>query len=295
VTLEVRDPRLNAVVGPSVAFETLASGCLFTEGPLWHPEQQYLLWSDMPDDHIRRWSARDGVTTFRKPCHRSNGLAWDRQGRLLACEHASSRVTRTEPDGRIIPLASHYEGKQLNSPNDIVCGPDGAIYFTDPPYGRAEFYGVARPQELPFQGVYRVGDDPGRPVLLVDDFERPNGLCFSRDGGRLFVNDTARQHIRVFELGRHGGLSSGKVWAETRGAGKGAPDGMKIDSLGNVYCCGPGGIHVFDPEGTCLGVIHVPEYTANFAWGDDDFRSLFVTASTSVYRLRVSMPGLPAL
>ena len=137
MSVSIRDPRFPRVVGPSVLFEQIATGCLFTEGPLWHPREHYLLWSDMPGDHLRRWSAKDGVSTFRKPCNMSNGLAWDRQGRLLACEHASSQVTRTEPDGRITPMATHYQGKQLNSPNDIVCGADGGIYFSDPPYGRA--------------------------------------------------------------------------------------------------------------------------------------------------------------
>ena len=276
-------------------FERIAEGCLFTEGPLWHPTGHYLLWSDMPDDHLRRWSPREGVSTFRKPSNKSNGLAWDRQGRLLTCEHASSQVTRTESDGRITALATHFEGKQLNSPNDIVCAVDGGIYFSDPPYGRAEFYGVPRPQELPFQGVYRVGSDPRHPTLLAEDFERPNGLCFSLDGRRLYINDTARKHIRVFDVKSDGGLSGGEVWAETVGEGQGAPDGMKIDSQGNVYCCGPGGIHVFSADAAGLGVIHVPEYTANFAWGDPDYRSLYITASTSVYRIRVATPGLPAL
>jgi gluconolactonase len=249
----------------------------------------------MPGDHLRRWSKADGVTTFRQPCNKSNGLTWDRQGRLVACEHASSQVTRTEPDGRITPIATHYDGKQLNSPNDIVCAQDGGIYFSDPPYGRAEFYGVKRAQELAFQGVYRVGADPRTPTLLVDDFDRPNGLCFSLDGRRLFVNDTARQHIRVFDVRSNGALAGGAVWAETKGEGKGAPDGMKLDSAGNVYCCGPGGIHVFSPEAVDLGVIQVPEYTANFAWGDRDFRTLFITASTSVYTIHTVIPGLSAL
>jgi gluconolactonase len=295
VSVTIRDPRFARVVGTAVEFERIATGCLFTEGPLWHPREQYLLWSDMPGNHLRRWSPRDGVTTFRKPSDMSNGLTWDREGRLLACEHATSRVTRTEPDGRITPIATHCDGKELNSPNDIVCGPDGGIYFSDPPYGRADFYGVKREQELAFQGVFRAGADPRRPTLLVDDFDRPNGLCFSLDGRRLFVNDTARKHIRVFDVKGDGALSGGTVWAETTGEGKGAPDGMKLDSAGNVYCCGPGGIHVFDPEAVCLGVIHVPEYTANFAWGDADYRSLYITASTSVYRIRVVVPGLPAL
>jgi gluconolactonase len=277
----------------SITIEKLGAGFLFTEGPVWHPTGQFLLFSDMPGDHLRRWSAADGITTFRQPCHKSNGLTYDRQGRLLTCEHASSQVTRTEADGRIVALATHHGDQQLNSPNDVVCRSDGSIYFSDPPYGRAKFYGVERPPELSFQGVYRVGPDPRRPELLVDDFDRPNGLCFSLDERRLFINDTARRHIRVFEVAAGGGLTGGRLWAETRGDGPGAPDGMKIDSAGNVYCCGPGGIHVFTPEARLLEVIETPEYTANFAWGDDDYRSLFVTASTSLYRLRLDTPGLP--
>ena len=295
MSLEVRDGRLARVVGPDVAFEQIATGCLFTEGPLWHPRDRYLLWSDMPGDHLRRWSPADGVTTFRKPSNKSNGLTWDRQGRLLTCEHATSRVTRTEPDGRIVALATHHEGKELNSPNDIVCRADGEVYFTDPTYGRMDYYGLKRDLELSFRGVYRVGPDPRTPRLLADDFEQPNGLCFTLDGRRLLVNDTARKHIRAFDVKPDGGLSGGAVWAETTGEGRGAPDGMKLDSAGHVYCCGPGGIHVFAPDATCLGVIHVPEPTANFAWGDDDLRSLYITASTSVYRIRVQVPGLAAL
>ena len=277
----------------TAAFEKLGTGFLFTEGPVWHPRGKFLLFSDMPGDHLRRWSAADGVTTFRQPCHKSNGLTYDRQGRLLVCEHATSQVTRTEPDGSSVALATHYGGQQLNSPNDIVCRSDGAIYFSDPPYGRAKFYGVERAQELSFQGVYRVGADPASPLLLVDDFDRPNGLCFSLDESRLFVNDTARKHIRVFDVTPDGGLRNGRLWAETKGDKPGAPDGMKLDSAGNVYCCGPGGIHVFGPDGTLREMLEVPEYAANFAWGDDDYRSLFITASTSLYRVRRAVPGRP--
>jgi gluconolactonase len=274
-------------------FEKLGTGFLFTEGPVWHPRGTFLVFSDMPGDHMRRWSAKDGITTFRRPSRMANGNAYDRQGRLLTCEHASSQVTRTEPDGRLTVLASHFKGTPLNSPNDIVCKSDGAIYFTDPPYGRAKFYGVERPQELDFQGVYRVGPDARSPELVVDDFDRPNGLCFALDESRLFINDTARKHIRVFEVTPGGRLSGGRVWAETKGDRPGAPDGMKVDTAGNVYCCGPGGIHVFDPDGRLQEIIEVPEYTANFAWGDDDSRSLFITASTSLYRIRTTVPGQP--
>jgi gluconolactonase len=189
-------------------------------------------------------------------------------------------------------LATHYEGKELNSPNDIVVAPGGAIYFTDPTYGRTEYYGVPRPQHLSFQGVYRMDADGGELTLLASDFAQPNGLCFSLDGSRLFVNDTERGHIRVFNLTPAGDLTGGAVWAETKGEGAGAPDGMKIDSCGNVYCCGPGGIHLFNPSGDALGVIPTPETCANFTFGDDDLRSLYITASSSLYRQRVRVPGL---
>jgi gluconolactonase len=292
MNVEIRDKRFTDVVGTAVEFETLGSGFLFTEGPLWQPQERYLLFSDIPGDHLRRWSAKDGVTTFRRPCNKSNGLTRDRQGRLLACEHATSRVTRTEADGRITVIASHYGGKELNSPNDIVVKSDGGIYFTDPTYGRMDYYGVPREPVLTFRGVYRVAPD-GALTLLADDFAQPNGLCFSADETRLFVNDTERGHIRVFDVKADGTLAGGAVWAQTVGEGDGAPDGMKIDSAGNLYCCGPGGIHVFDPSAACLGVIRTPEGVANFAFGDEDFRSLFITASTSLYRIRVKTPGRP--
>jgi gluconolactonase len=289
--VEIRQPEFVDVVGEQVAFEQLGTGFLFTEGPLWHAQEQYLLFSDMPGNQIRRWSAQSGIAVFRKPSNMSNGLAWDRQGRLLACEHATSRVTRTEADGSLTVIASHLYGRELNSPNDIVTRSDGAVYFTDPTYGRAEFYGVPREPVLEFRGVYRVDPDSRALTLLADDFRQPNGLCFSADEKRLFVNDTERKHIRVFDVKPDGTLGDGRVWAETVGEGAGAPDGMKIDSAGNLYCCGPGGIHVFDPAARCLGVIRVPEYTANFNWGDADLKSLFITASTSLYRIRVKVPG----
>jgi gluconolactonase len=288
---EIRDKRFEGVVGPSLNFEKLVTGCIFTEGPLWHPHGRYLLFSDMPGDHLRRWSEKDGVATFRKPCNKSNGLAWDLQGRLLTCEHASSRLTRSEVDGEITVLASHYEGKELNSPNDLAVKSDGAIYFSDPTYGRMEHYGEPRELQLAFRGVYRVAPDGKSLSLLADDFGQPNGLCFSLDEKTLFVSDTDRQHIRAFDVKPDGAIANSRVWAPTVGDAPGAPDGLKIDSAGNLYSCGPGGIHVFAPDATCLGVINVPEYTANFCWGDDDLKSLFITASTSLYRVRVAVPG----
>ena len=293
MSLEIRDPRLTSVVGPAVEAERIAGGFLFTEGPLWHPKGRFLLFSDMPGDIVRRWSAAEGVKTFRQPCNKANGETYDRQGRLVTCEHATSRVTRTEPDGTITVLATHYGDKELNSPNDIVVRSDGAIYFTDPTYGRAEYYGLPREPELEFRGVYRLEPETRKLTLLADDFAQPNGLCFSPDEKRLYVNDTERRHIRAFDVQAGGLLANGRVWAETTGTDEGWPDGMKTDSAGNLFCSGPGGIHVFDAGATCLGVIRTPEPTANFTFGEDDCRSLFITASTSVYRVRVAVAGRP--
>ena len=290
--VEIRDSRFSSVVGASVAVEKVATGFLFTEGPLWHATDRYLLFSDMPGDHLRKWSASAGVITFRKPCGQSNGLAWDREGRLVVCEHATSRLTRTEMNGDITVLATTYAGKELNSPNDVIVKSDGAIYFTDPTYGRDEGYGNPRPVQLDFRGVWRVAPSSHSLSPLIDDFGQANGLCFSHDEQQLYVNDTIRQHIRLFDVRSDGTLANGRVWAQTTGEGAGAPDGMKIDRAGNIYCCGPGGIHVFAPDATCLGVIRMPEYTANFCFGDDDLSSLYVTASTSIYRLRVKTPGV---
>lgn len=295
MTVEIRDDRFRAVVGNDAALERVATGFMFTEGPLWHGRDGYLLFSDMPGDHLRKWSPQQGVTTFRRPCNQSNGLAWDRQGRLIACEHASSRLTRTEPDNTITVLASHYGDKELNSPNDVVVRADGTIYFTDPTYGRVEYYGRPRECQLAFRGVYCIKPDGGALRLLADDFAQPNGLCFSADEAQLFVNDTERGHIRVFDVRADGTLTGGRVWATTTGEGAGRPDGMKIDARSNVYCCGPGGVHVFAPDATCLGVINMPEGTANFTWGDADYRSLYITASSSLYRTRTLIPGRPQM
>lgn len=292
MTAEIRDDLFRKVVGDETAVERLATGFDFTEGPIWHPREKHLTFSDMPGNHMRRWTAAGGVKTFRKPSNMANGNTYDRAGRMLSCEHATSQVTRTELDGTINVLATHYRGKQLNSPNDIVVKSDGRIYFTDPTYGRMAYYGIERTPELDFRGVYRVEEDGSGLTLLVDDFAQPNGLCFSRDEKRLFINDTERGHIRAFDVGVDSLLSNGTVWAEVKGTGNGAPDGMKIDRDGNLYCCGPGGLHVFSPDARSLGVIRVPEVVANFAWGDDDLLSIFLTASTSLYRVRTKTPGI---
>lgn len=291
MSVEIRDPRFAAVVGASVEYERLAAGFQFTEGPLWDPMQRRLLFSDIPGNAIHQWTAAEGTRAVRAPSGMANGLAWDRHGRLLCCEHATSRVTRVEADGTITAIASAFDGKALNSPNDIVAKGDGGIYFTDPTYGRMEYYGVARAPVLGFRGVYRVEPNGTRITLLADDFDQPNGLCFSADEQRLFVNDTERMHVRVFDVAGDGTLRNGRIWAELAGEGAGAPDGMKIDTEENLYCCGPGGIHVLDRTGRLLGVIRVPCPAANFTWGDEDRRSLFITATDTLYRVRVQVPG----
>jgi len=292
--LEVRHSGLRNVLEEDVRLERIATGFLFTEGPVWHPHGRHLTFSDVPGDAMHRWSEEEELRIFRQPSRKGNGNAYDGQGRLITCEHATSRVVREERDGSLVVLASHYEDQELNSPNDVVAARDGSIYFSDPVFGRREFFGVPRPQQLSFQAVYRIAPEGRGAVPVADDFDQPNGLCLSDDETVLLVNDTPRRHIRRFEVGHDGALHGGGVWAEVQGDGEGVPDGLKMDSAGRVFCTGPGGIHVFDPEGLCLGVIRVPEKTANFAWGGEDLRTLFITASTSLYRLRLSTPGRPA-
>lgn len=292
MSLEIRDPRLRDVTGAAVEVEQLATGIGFGEGPVWDRAGRRLIFSDMKHDHMRGWRAGEGISTFRKPSNKANGNTYDRQGRLLSCEHATSRVVRQEKNGSMTVIASHYGDKELNSPNDIVVKSDGAVYFSDPTYGRIrEEIGVLRALQLAFRGFYRVAGDGAPAQLLADDFEQPNGLCFSLDEQRLFVNDTIRGHIRVFDVGSGGTVTGGRVWAELAGEGEGRPDGMKFDSAGNLYCTGPGGVHVLDREARCLGVIRTPERVTNIAWGDDDLKSLYLTGITALYRARVQVPG----
>lgn len=290
--IEIRDSRMTQIVAADAAFEQIAGGFHFTEGPIWHPYEKHLTFSDIIGNAIHRWDAQNGLRDFRRPSRMTNGNTYDSQGRILSCEHASSRVARSNADGSGYEvLASHYDGKELNSPNDIVVKSDGSVYFTDPPFGRVVPWGVERAQELAFAGVYRLEPESSRLTLLVDDFVGPNGLCFSLDEQQLFVNDTMQGHIRIFDVQADGALANGRLWAEVTGEADGVPDGMKVDSAGHLFSCGPGGVHVFDAHANDLGVIRAPEGCANFTWGDDDLCSLYMTASTSVYRVRLSVPG----
>lgn len=285
---------LAGLVAPEEPLDELGSGFGFLEGPVWDTGSGSLLFSDVPGEVRYRWSAARGIEIDLQGPNKANGLAIDGQGRLLSCEHATSMVV-LYADGHRGVLASRYEGLGLNSPNDLVIHSSGAVYFTDPPYGRSDTsHGVARDQELGFQGVFRLDPDVGDESLqlLSDDFAKPNGLCFDHEEAVLYVNDTERMHIRRFSLRIDGSLEGGEVFFVQDGdPDTGCPDGMKLDEQGNIWVYGPGGIWVVNPDGARLGVVPVPELAANLAWGEHDRRSLFITASTGLYRIRTLVAG----
>ncbi|WP_219723264.1 SMP-30/gluconolactonase/LRE family protein [Bacillus sp. Marseille-P3661] len=297
IKLDIYDEKFLNIFDPNEQIEVIESGFDFIEGPVWHPKEEHLTFSDIPASKIYRWSSKKGLTVLVDPTNKANGNYYDLEGRLVTCEHSTSLVSRRNVDGtnREV-LVSKYNGKELNCPNDIVVKSDGSIYFTDPQFARtgpnAAKVGIPREKELDFQGVYRFDPKSGELTLLVSDFENPNGLCFSLDERLLYINDTPRMHIRVFDVLDDGTIANGRVWAETTGEEPGRPDGMKVDSLGNVYCTGPGGVHVFDKDANCLGVLKTPEKTANFTWGGSDFCSLFLASGTTLYRTQVKIPGM---
>jgi gluconolactonase len=293
VKVEEYDSAIRQIVPEKVMLEQIATGFGFTEGPIWCGD--YLLFSDIPRNRIIRWrmfSNGPEVTTFRSPSGNSNGLTLDRSGRLIACESSTRRITRTEVDGSVSVLAERYEGKRINSPNDVVVRSDGSVYFTDP-FTLFAFGKPVPPKELSFNGVFRIAPD-GKLVLLVDDFQLPNGLCFSPDETVLYINDTGQRHIRAFDVTPDGGISNGRVLIEMKAPEPGAPDGMKVDQQGNIYCTGPGGFWIMESGGKCLGRIMMPELPANFNWGDSDWKTLYIAARTSIYRLRLNVPGVAA-
>lgn len=297
MAVRVKSEALHELIAEDAEPERLATGFTFTEGPLWNAEGEYLLFSDMPADIRRRWDERDGVQEVANPSNKGNGMTYDAEGRLLVCEHVTSSLVRMDPDGRggsRETLASHWQGKELNSPNDVIVANDGSILFSDPWYGRMPGFGVERKKELDFQGVYRLPPDGGELQLLVDDFEQPNGLCFSPDESLLYINDTPRAHIRVFDVQEDGTIANGRLFFEGIGSGvieEGIPDGMKLDERGNVYVTGPGGVWVISPEAEHLGVIEVPENVGNVNWGGPGWRTLYMPSSTSLYRVELKVGG----
>lgn len=279
--------KLKSLIEPGDP-ERIAGDFEFTEGPVWHPEG-FLIFSDIPASRQYRWHPGDGVSVWREPTGNSNGLTLDRAGRLIACEHGGRRVSAAMPGEAPVTLADSYGGKRLNSPNDVVVKSDGTIYFTDPPYGI-----TPEEREQPCNGVYRILAD-GALELLIDDFDRPNGLAFSPDERILYIDDSPRRHVRAFDVLPDGRLANSRIIADMDHPQPGSPDGMKIDVEGHLYVTGATGVWVFEPDGTCLGVIATPERPANCAWGDADRQTLYITARTSLYRVRTRVPGLPVV
>ena len=289
---EVLDDRFRVVRGdPTV--ERLYAGCRWAEGPVYVPAGRYLVWSDIPNDRMLRWDEMTGqVGVFRQPAGYSNGNTLDAQGRMVTCEHGNRRVSRTEHDGSITTIADRIDGKRLNSPNDAVVRSDGSIWFTDPAYGiDSDYEGHQAESEIGSCNVYRVDPISGDCRIVADDFARPNGLAFSGDETALYVADTEVNHIRVFAVTADGGLSDGRVFAENS---VGAFDGIRLDTHGRVWAAAGDGVHCFDPDGTLIGKLRLPEPASNLVFGGLKRNRLFVTASTSLYSLLLNVNGAAA-
>jgi gluconolactonase len=316
--VEARSARLTPLIDPDAELTCLGSGFQFSEGPVWSPAEECLYFSDIPGDTRWRWSESRGMEPVVRPSLKANGLVLDADGNLLVCEHVTSAVARYRPDGTRELLAYHCGGTYLNSPNDIVVRSNGDVYFSDPDYGRwNDWIGSKREPELGFKTVMRVratGGGEAHPVAARDEFDQPNGLCFSPDESLLYVNDSPRAHIKVFDVEPDGGLAAGRVFFAGIGGGfradddgsdrgarhqelhdAGAVDGMKCDEDGNVWVTGPGGVWIISPEGEHLGVLRAPEVVGNLTWGGADLRSLFLMTSTTVHVVatRVGPARLP--
>ena len=275
--------------------ERIAGGLAFTEGPVWDVRNGRLLFSDIPANTVYEWTSSKGHAVFRRPSGNANGNTFDQEGRLVSCEHSGRRVSRLTPEGTFETIAASFNNKLLNSPNDVIMNSKGDVLFTDPPYGLRRPDGSFAEGELGFNGVFRVNSH-GETALLADDFVRPNGLVLNAGETKLFVNDTEKHHVRIFDLAADGALKNGRVFAELKHKEiVGRPDGMKMDVEGNLYVAGSTleGIWVFNPEGSLLGMIGVGEEPSNLAWGGNEWRTLFVTARTSVYRLPMRVAGMP--
>ncbi len=270
--------------------QRLATGCRWTEGPVYVPAGRYLLFSDIPNDRMLRWDEPTGsVGVFRQPADYTNGHTLDPAGRLVSCEHGGRRVTRTEHDGSQTVLAERYDGNRFNSPNDVVVRSDFSIWFTDPSYGiDSDYEGYHAQPEIGGCHVYRVDPADGKVRVVADDFDRPNGLAFSTDESRLYISDSGRNHIRGFDVTAGGGLTGGAIFADSTA---GAFDGLRVDALGRVWAAAADGLHCHDSDGTLLGKLRVPEKTANFTFGGYKGNRLFICASTSVYSIVTNVTG----
>ena len=283
--LEPLSPKFSELIGDDAKLETVATGFGFTEGPMWDPAG-FLYVSDETINKIFRVypsGKKEEVIALGDP----DGNTFDRQHRLIDCASVLRAIIEVTSDGKYKVLADHYEGKRFNSPNDVIVGPDGALYFTDPTLDLV----AGEKQEIPFQGVYRL-DEKGNVRLLTRDLKQPNGLAFSPDGKKFYVDDSAERNIRVYDASADGSVSNGHIFGEEPGGkNDGVPDGVKVDKNGNLFVTGPGGIWVWDAKGNHLGTIVTPEQPANLTWGDKEYRTLYITATTSVYRLTTKTQG----
>ncbi|MEM7725585.1 MAG: SMP-30/gluconolactonase/LRE family protein [Cyanobacteria bacterium P01_A01_bin.45] len=272
------------IIDSNAKLEKISDGFKFTEGPVWNPSG-FLLFSDIPADTLYKWTTNGKFSVFRRRAGNPNGNTLDREGRLITAQH-NGKLTRTEKNGKITILAERYQNQRLNSPNDVVVKSDGSIYFTDPPYGIKK-----EEEELRFYGIYRW--ENGNLTLLNKEMVRPNGIAFSPDEKKLYVSDSEKLHILVFDVKPDGTLSKGRVFAELPGPkDKGVPDGMKVDVKGNIYCSGSGGVWIFSPNGELLDKIAIPKSVTNLAWGDKDYKTLYITAGNSVYRIPLNIRGI---
>lgn len=293
---EIRDPRFRDLLVSSAALDELYTGCRWAEGPVWFNDGGYLLFSDIPNERVLRWIEGAGTSVYRAPSNFINGNTRDREGRLVSCEHGGRRVIRTEIDGTITTLADRYQGKRLNSPNDVVVKSDGSVWFSDPSYGiLSDYEGYKADEEQPSRNVYRLDPVNGELTVVVDDFLQPNGLCFSPDERLLYVADSgashkpdAPRHIRVFDVTEGKRLTNGRVFAHID---KGIPDGMRTDVDGNLWSSAADGVHCFHPDGSLLGKILVPQAVANLTFGGPRRNRLFITASTSLYAIYTATRG----
>jgi gluconolactonase len=281
------NPELAKLVSPDAKVEKLGAGIQFGEGPVWvKADGGYLVFSDVPGNMLKRWDKAKGITDFRKTTG-PNGNAVDAQGKLITLEEGGRRITIAEPgaDGAVKPLIEKYEGKKLNSPNDLAIGADGTIWFTDPPFG---LRGKESERELEKNNVFKFEPKSGALTIVATDFDRPNGIELSPDGKRLYVADAGRpRHIRVFDVTADGKLENGRVFAQPE---RGNPDGMRCDELGNLWVAA-GGITIFSPDGKMIGRITVPENPANLAFGGEDGKTVFMTARTGLYSVKTNVAG----
>ncbi len=289
----VLDDRFQRLHIGSARLEKLAEGCRWAEGPAYFPAGRYLIWSDVPNDRMMRFDETSGaVSVFRHSSGYSNGNTVDRQGRLVTCEHGNRRVTRTEHDGSITVLASHYQGKRFNSPNDVVVKSDGSIWFTDPAYGiDSDYEGHKAESEIGACHVYRIDPHTGEVRIAADDFERPNGIAFSPDEKTLYVSDTGSsrtRHIRKFAVSAEGTLSGGEVHAVCTAGGF---DGFRLDDAGRIWTSAGDGVHCIDPDGTLIGKVLVPEPVANVVFGGPKRNRLFICGTTSLYSVMLAVNG----